>query len=90
MPTIVFGKIKTNRYTLLKYLTEFKAKKEPDESFIAPRPLPGNLPSDYYGITAITVGSSNYSFFTKLKTFQVITEEHYKTELNSIKYKWTA
>jgi hypothetical protein len=89
MNSQVFGRITTNRHTLLRYMQEFNTRKIPNESFTAPRPLPGRQQSRYYGILVVTLDSGNYSFFMKVKGFQIITQEQYNAEINSIKDCWT-
>ena len=88
MSNQIFGKITTNRYTLMKYIKEFECRKTGSESLIAPRPMRGKKQSSYYAMLNIQKSSENYLFFTKLKKFEYIDKDEYQKQMQGIKHSW--
>lgn len=89
MPTS-FGKVQTNRALLNKYREFFSKNKQGDESFISPRPRPGTFQERYFALLKLTENSKNSAYFTKLKKYQSLTEDQYKSELEPIEFFWEA
>ncbi len=83
-----FGKIKTNRASVKKYMELFKKQKQGDESFISPRSLPGSFQADYYILFKFPEESKNRLYFSSLKSFARLSDAQYKTELEALKFSW--
>ena len=63
-----YGKVKTNRVTLKKYLEIFSKNKAEGESFEAPRPKPGRMLSEYFALMKLNEGSKNHTFFRQQRS----------------------
>jgi hypothetical protein len=85
-----YGKVKTNRVTLKKYLEIFSKNKAEGESFEAPRPKPGRMASEYYALLKLNEGSRNHTFFTATKKLLTLDETTFNALSSEIKFKWEA
>lgn len=86
--SITYGKIKTNRVKLRQYLSHFSKQKQGDETFLAPRPRPGNISASYFAIMKFPSESKNRTFFTASKLFVMLTEKEYEEELAQLGPYW--
>jgi len=90
MSNQIFAIIQTNRASLKKYISTFKKRKEPNESLIAPRPLPSYTQLIYYALIAVNKESVMHTISIKFRGFKTIDREEYEKEITKIRYSWNA
>ncbi len=88
MSSCTYGKIQTNRHTLMKHISFFKNNKVTKESLVAPRPLPKTNQKYYFALVCLMKDSKNYLYFNNLKKYNTLDKNEYEELLNTIEYSW--
>lgn len=85
-----YFKIQTNRASIKSVLSEFQSNIEPDEYFISPRPLPGEIQRIYYGLACVKENGNNINLVRKFKNCKELLKKDYDIEKSSLVHYWSA
>ncbi len=85
-----YFRVKTNRASIKKLLSEFQLNIVIGEHLIAPRPLPRELPKFYCALVCVKPDGKNIGIVQKFKDCREITMQDYESEKTSFKYFWSA
>lgn len=90
---ILYGVLRTNRHTLVKYIALFRQLKVDGEALVSPRPLPGSFGGtygSYHAFVSLVEGSPMEKRTSELRGFLPIDEEAYAKGSGAVRFAWRA